>query len=62
MKELLSKAYAKTGESFISTILAAAADPNVISFAGGLPNPASFPKVCRHSVSIWQRTTTKPTA
>ena len=43
MKELLSKAYAKTGESFISTILTAAADPNVISFAGGLPNPASFP-------------------
>ena len=43
MKELLSKAYANTGESFISTILTAAADPNVISFAGGLPNPASFP-------------------
>ena len=43
MKELLSKAYAKTGESFISTILTAAADPNVISFAGGLPNPVSFP-------------------
>ena len=28
---------------FLSSILAAAADPSIISFAGGLPNPASFP-------------------
>lgn len=28
---------------FLNGILAAAADPSVISFAGGLPNPASFP-------------------
>ena len=28
---------------FTSSILKAAADPNLISFAGGLPNPVSFP-------------------
>ena len=28
---------------FIAGILKAAADPTIISFAGGLPNPASFP-------------------
>ncbi|NLC72678.1 MAG: PLP-dependent aminotransferase family protein [Ruminococcaceae bacterium] len=28
---------------FIKAILSAAADPNIISFAGGLPNPVSFP-------------------
>lgn len=28
---------------FIEVILTAAADPNLISFAGGLPNPGSFP-------------------
>lgn len=28
---------------FLSSILAAAADPSLISFAGGLPNPVSFP-------------------
>ncbi|MCF0137198.1 MAG: PLP-dependent aminotransferase family protein [Oscillospiraceae bacterium] len=28
---------------FLSSILAAAADPSIISFAGGLPNPDSFP-------------------
>ena len=28
---------------FTASILAAAASPNLISFAGGLPNPVSFP-------------------
>ena len=28
---------------FLAGILRAAADPNIISFAGGLPNPVSFP-------------------
>lgn len=28
---------------FVSSILGAAADPSIISFAGGLPNPVSFP-------------------
>ncbi len=43
MKELLSKPYANLEEGFLGVILSAAADPNIISFAGGLPNPASFP-------------------
>jgi 2-aminoadipate transaminase len=43
MKELLANSYKNTEPSFVSTILSAAADPSVISFAGGLPNPASFP-------------------
>ena len=32
-----------TPPSFTRRILAAAADPSIISFAGGLPNPKSFP-------------------
>ena len=28
---------------FTASILAAAASPDIISFAGGLPNPVSFP-------------------
>lgn len=43
MKELLSKPYANLEEGFLGVILTAAADPNIISFAGGLPNPKSFP-------------------
>ena len=34
---------AKAQRSFIREILKVTADPSVISFAGGLPNPASFP-------------------
>jgi 2-aminoadipate transaminase len=34
---------AKAKRSFIREILKVTADPTVISFAGGLPNPASFP-------------------
>jgi len=34
---------AKAKRSFIREILKVTADPSVISFAGGLPNPASFP-------------------
>ncbi|MDP2849221.1 MAG: PLP-dependent aminotransferase family protein [Humidesulfovibrio sp.] len=34
---------AKAQRSFIREILKVTADPTVISFAGGLPNPASFP-------------------
>jgi 2-aminoadipate transaminase len=34
---------AKAQRSFIREILKITADPSVISFAGGLPNPASFP-------------------
>lgn len=33
----------KTGKSFIREILKATVDPSIISFAGGLPNPISFP-------------------
>ena len=38
-----SKRILNTPPSFTRRILAAAADPNIISFAGGLPNPNSFP-------------------
>ena len=33
-----------TPPSFVRSILKAASDPNVTSFAGGLPNPISFPE------------------
>lgn len=44
MKELLSKRIKSTEPSFVKSLLAAAADPGIISFAGGLPNPISFPQ------------------
>ena len=34
----------KTPSSFIRDILKVTEDPSVISFAGGLPNPISFPQ------------------
>jgi len=40
---LYSNRILNTPPSFVRSILAAAEDPDVISFAGGLPNPASFP-------------------
>ena len=44
MEELLSDRIKNTPPSFIRSILKTAADPEIISFAGGLPNPISFPK------------------
>lgn len=41
---LLSERIKATPSSFIRDILKVANDPSVISFAGGLPNPASFPQ------------------
>ena len=45
MQTRISKMSAKPDfqADFIAGILAAAADPSIISFAGGLPNPVSFP-------------------
>lgn len=44
MEQLLSQGIKATPPSFIRGILKAASDPGVISFAGGLPNPVSFPQ------------------
>ena len=44
MENLLSERIKSTPPSFVRSILKTAADPNVISFAGGLPNPVSFPQ------------------
>ena len=43
MEQLLSDRIKATPASFIRSILKVAADPAVISFAGGLPNPQAFP-------------------
>lgn len=43
MKGELAGRMAKAKKSFIREILKVAQDPNVISFAGGLPNPRFFP-------------------
>ena len=44
MEQLLSEGIKLTPPSFVRGILKAASDPDVISFAGGLPNPISFPQ------------------
>lgn len=44
MENLLSEGIRLTPPSFVRGILKAASDPSVISFAGGLPNPISFPQ------------------
>lgn len=44
MENLLSDGIKATPPSFVRGILKAASDPSVISFAGGLPNPVSFPQ------------------
>lgn len=44
MEHLLSEGIRLTPPSFVRGILKAASDPEVISFAGGLPNPISFPQ------------------
>lgn len=44
MEHLLSDRIKSTPPSFIRSILKTAADPEIISFAGGLPNPVSFPQ------------------
>lgn len=41
---LLSDGIKSTPPSFVRSILKAASDPKVTSFAGGLPNPISFPQ------------------
>lgn len=43
MEKLVSNRVKSIRPSFISNVLKAASDPEVISFAGGLPHPASFP-------------------
>lgn len=44
IENLLSDRIKATPPSFVRGILKAASDPSVISFAGGLPNPISFPQ------------------
>lgn len=44
IENLLSDGIKLTPPSFVRGILKAASDPSVISFAGGLPNPISFPQ------------------
>jgi 2-aminoadipate transaminase len=43
-EELFSDGILATPPSFVRAILKAASDPSVTSFAGGLPNPISFPQ------------------
>jgi 2-aminoadipate transaminase len=43
MNNLFADRMAKTHESFIREILKVTEDPQIISFAGGLPNPKFFP-------------------
>lgn len=44
IENLLSEGIKATPPSFVRGILAAASRPDIISFAGGLPNPISFPR------------------
>lgn len=44
MEKMLSDGIKVTPPSFVRNILKAASDPDIISFAGGLPNPISFPQ------------------
>ncbi len=44
MENLLSDRIKATPPSFIRSILKTAVNPDIISFAGGLPNPISFPQ------------------
>lgn len=44
MEKMLSDGIKLTPPSFVRGILKAASDPSIISFAGGLPNPISFPQ------------------
>lgn len=44
MEKLLSERIKSTPPSFIRSILKTAVNPEIISFAGGLPNPISFPQ------------------
>ena len=44
MEKLLSQGIKTTPPSFIRSILKAASESDIISFAGGLPNPISFPQ------------------
>lgn len=44
LEELLSDRIKATPPSFIRSILKTASNPEIISFAGGLPNPVSFPQ------------------
>ncbi|MBQ6621585.1 MAG: PLP-dependent aminotransferase family protein [Mogibacterium sp.] len=51
-KSLFSEHYKDLGPSFIATILQTAVNPENISFAGGLPNPISFPKEALKESSV----------
>lgn len=44
LENLLSEGIKATPSSFVRSILKAASEPDMISFAGGLPNPVSFPQ------------------
>ena len=43
MKELFADRMSNVPRSFVREILRVTEDPDIISFAGGLPNPISFP-------------------
>ena len=43
MENIFANRMANAHKSFIREILKVTADPNVISFAGGLPSPKFFP-------------------
>jgi 2-aminoadipate transaminase len=55
MNNLFADRMAKTHKSFIREILKVTEDPEVISFAGGLPNPKLFPvqEVAEASKKVW---------
>lgn len=44
MKDLFARRMFKVPRSFVREILKVTGDPEIISFAGGLPNPDSFPQ------------------
>ena len=43
MKDLFADRMSKVPRSFVREILKVTENPDIISFAGGLPNPLSFP-------------------
>lgn len=67
-EQYFSRRIKNTPSSFIREILKVTQNPEIISFAGGLPNPISFPqeelKVCMHNITekygskIYQYSTT----
>ncbi|MFD1006981.1 aminotransferase-like domain-containing protein [Oceanisphaera ostreae] len=52
MQPFFAQRFAKVEPSFIREILKVAMNPDVISFAGGLPNPAFFPNEALATASV----------